>query len=82
MENDPKKTKLQNMIDEAWEEYVSLHQAEIESGYDDAMDGFDRKEAEGYAMGLESAYQLIFDEEYTNPGRNFDPYEYEEKLNG
>lgn len=76
------KKQLRYLIDEAWEEYVSLHKAEIESGYDDAMDGFDRKEAEGYAMGLESAYKLIFDEEYTNPGRDFDPYEYEENING
>lgn len=70
------------MIDKAWDEYVSLHKAEIESGYDDAMDGFERKEAEGYAMGLESAYQLVFDEEYTNTGRDFDPYEYEDILHG
>jgi hypothetical protein len=72
---------LQKMIDRAWEEYVDLHKAEIESGYDDAMDGFDRKEAEGYAMGLEAAYHLIYNEFYTSEIANeFDPYEFEESL--
>ena len=40
------KEMLAKMIDEAWEQYVIIHKAEIESGYDDAMDGFERKEAE------------------------------------
>lgn len=74
-----KKKQLQAMIDSAWSEYVDLHKAEIESGYDDAMDGFERKEAEGYAMGLEAAYFLIYDETYTTD-LEFDPYEYEESL--
>lgn len=74
--------KLKQMIDEAWHEYVLLHQAEIESGYDDAMDGFERKEAEGYACGLEAAYQLIFNETYEGKERDFDPYEYEETVRG
>jgi hypothetical protein len=73
------KEKLQNMIDKAWDEYVEIHKAEIESGYDDAMDGFDRKEAEGYAMGLEAAYHLLYNESYTKE-LEFDPYEYEESL--
>ena len=72
--------KLKETIDKAWQEYVDVHKAEIESGYDDAMDGFERKEAEGYAMGLEAAYQIIFNEHYTTE-IDFDPYEYEESLN-
>jgi hypothetical protein len=71
---------LKQMIDKAWAEYVEIHKAEIESGYDDAMDGFERKEAEGYAMGLEAAYQVVFNEGYTTD-IEFDPYEYEESLN-
>jgi len=71
--------KLKQMIDEAWEQYVILHKAEIDSGYDDAMDGFERKEAEGFALGLEAAYQLIFDEVYVSKIPEFDPYEYEDE---
>ena len=73
---------LEQMIDTAWADYVDLHKAEIDSGYDDAMDGFERKEAEGYAMGLEAAYSLLFNEVYEGSGRDFDPYDYEESLHG
>jgi hypothetical protein len=72
------KKMLQDMIDKSWEEYIILHKAEIDSGYDDAMDGFERKEAEGFALGLEAAYQLIFDEVYVSKIPEFDPYEYED----
>jgi hypothetical protein len=72
---------LKQAIDKAWAEYVMIHKEEIESGYDDAMDGFERKEAEGYAMGLEAAYQIIFNDHYTTE-IDFDPYDYEESLNG
>lgn len=75
------KEKLQQLIDEAWEQYVIIHKAEIESGYDDAMDGFERKEAEGYAMGLEAAYALVYDEDYESKVEDFDPYAYEELVN-
>jgi hypothetical protein len=73
------KEMLRTVIDKAWAEYVDIHKAEIESGYDDAMDGFERKEAEGYALGLEAAYVLVYDEHYTTE-IDFDPYEYEESL--
>lgn len=69
---------LQDMIDKSWEEYIILHKAEIDSGYDDAIDGFERKEAEGFALGLEAAYQLVFDEVYVSKIPEFDPYEYED----
>lgn len=76
------KAKLQDFIDRAWIDYVNIHKAEIESGYDDAMDGFERKEAEGFALGLEAAYYLIYNETYTSELANeFDPYAYEEELN-
>jgi len=74
------KAKLQDLIDRAWIDYVVIHKAEIESGYDDAMDGFERKEAEGFALGLEAAYHLIYNETYTSE-LEFDPYTYEEELN-
>lgn len=73
------KEMLRTAIDKAWAEYVDIHKAEIESGYDDSMDGFERKEAEGYALGLEAAYVLVYDEHYTTDV-DFDPYEYEESL--
>ena len=66
---------LKKQIDNAWEQYVILHKAEIDSGYDDAMDGFERKEAEGFALGLEAAYQIVYDEYYSTE-IDFDPYEY------
>lgn len=72
------KKMLQDMIDKSWEEYTILHKAEIDTGYDDAMDGFERKEAEGFALGLEAAYQLVFDEVYVSKTPEFDPYEYED----
>jgi hypothetical protein len=76
------KEMLQQMIEKAWSEYVMIHKAEIESGYADAMDGFERKEAEGYAIGLEAAYQIVYDEVYEGKAREFDAYAYEESLNG
>ena len=56
------KDMLQQMIDDAWTQYNILHEQENATGYDDAMDGFERREAEGYAMGLEAAYVLVYDE--------------------
>jgi hypothetical protein len=69
---------LEEMIDKAWTDYVDTHKAEIDSGYDDAMDGFDRKEAEGFACGLEAAYSVIYNKEYESKIPEFDPYEYED----
>jgi hypothetical protein len=69
---------LEEMIDKAWTDYVDFHKAEIDSGYDDAMDGFDRKEAEGFALGLEAAYSVVYNKEYQSKVPEFDPYEYED----
>ena len=69
---------LEEMIDKAWTDYVDIHKAEIDSGYDDAMDGFDRKEAEGFALGLEAAYSVVYNKEYQSKIPEFDPYEYED----
>lgn len=56
------KQQLQSMIDKAWTDYNELLEAEIETGYDDALDGFERKEAEGFALGLEAAFRVFFNE--------------------
>jgi hypothetical protein len=69
---------LEEMIDKAWTDYVDFHKAEIDSGYDDAMDGFERKEAEGFALGLEAAYSVVYNKEYQSKVPEFDPYEYED----
>ena len=69
---------LEQMIDKAWTDYVDIHKAEIDSGYDDAMDGFERKEAEGFALGLEAAYSIVYNKEYQSKVPEFDPYEYED----
>jgi len=69
---------LEEMIDKAWTDYVDIHKAEIDSGYDDAMDGFERKEAEGFALGLEAAYSIVYNKEYQSEVPEFDPYEYED----
>lgn len=69
------KQKLQEMIDGAWTDYNQLLEAEIETGYDDAMDGFERKEAEGYALGLEAAYLVFFNEPSASNVPILDQYE-------
>jgi hypothetical protein len=69
---------LEEMIDKAWTDYVDFHKAEIDSGYDDALDGFERKEAEGFALGLEAAYSVVYNKEYQSKVPEFDPYEYED----
>ena len=69
---------LEEMIEKAWTDYVDIHKAEIDSGYDDAMDGFERKEAEGFALGLEAAYSVVYNKEYQSKVPEFDPYEYED----
>lgn len=69
------KDQLEQMIDAAWADYNEIHKAEAESGYDDAMDGFERKEAEGYALGLQTAYHLFYNADYTPKTEIWDPYD-------
>lgn len=70
------KDLLRSKIQEAWQEYHDLHRAEAETGYDNAMDGFERKEAEGFALGLTVAYELIYNEFVEDESLNpYDPYE-------
>ena len=66
--------KLESSIDDAWNVYSELHKEESQGGYDDAMDGFERKEAEGFALGLEAAYTMIYGQDYQTKVHIFDPY--------
>jgi len=64
------------MIEESWQRYHDLHRAEAENGFEDALEGFERCEAEGYALGLSAAYNLFYNEIIEDNSPNmFDPYE-------
>lgn len=71
---------LEEAIDSAWRDYNHLHAYEASTGYDDAMDGFERKEAEGYAMGLQNAYFIVYGENYETKTPHFDEDNYSEWL--
>jgi len=58
------KDKLKEYITKAWQEFEEIVAEEEEDGYSDAMLSMDRTRAEGYAEGLQTAYELIYDEEY------------------
>lgn len=58
------KEKLKADIDAAWKQYDEIAAEEEEDGYSDAMVSMDRTRAEGYAEGLQVAYELIYEEEY------------------
>lgn len=71
---------LKQMIDKAWEEFNEIQAEEIEDGYSDAMLSMDRTQAEGFALGLQSAYYVIYDEFYASEVMPIDPVEYEHML--
>ena len=56
------KEMLEQMIDEAWADFNQIASEEEEDDYGDAMLSMDRTRAEGFAEGLSSAYNLIYDE--------------------
>ena len=58
------KHKLEQEIDEAWEQFSRIAQEEEDDDYSDAMQSMERTGAEGYAEGLERAYRLLYDETY------------------
>ena len=72
-----KQKELEGLIDTAWTEYNHIFAAEIQSDYDDAMDMGERREAEGYALGLETAYQVIYGVRYQTPIEKCDEDNYE-----
>ena len=64
---------LEEMIDNAWQEFAEIAKEEEEGDYSDAMLSMDRTRAEGFADGLAAAYHLVYDKEYTpkeNPNVN------------
>lgn len=60
----PQRKNLEKAIDEAWLDYNRIFAYEISTGYDDAMDMAERREAEGFASGLSVAYFMIFGDHY------------------
>ena len=58
------KDKLKQDIDKAWDEFNEIAQEEEEDDYSDAMVSMERTRAEGYAEGLQYAWELMYDEEY------------------
>lgn len=70
-----KKEELRQAIANAWVNYHDLHRQEAEDDYSDALEGYERKEAEGYADGLSVAFTILFGEEIKDESPNFfDPY--------
>ena len=55
---------LEQMIDTAWADFSEIAKAEEEDDYSDAMVSMDRTRAEGFAEGLATAYNLVYDKEY------------------
>jgi hypothetical protein len=58
------KDKLKEDIHKAWDEYNEIAAEEEEDGYSDAMLSMDRTRAEGYAEGLQYAWEVMYDETY------------------
>lgn len=56
---------LEQMIDKAWQNFALIAQEEEDDDYSDAMVSMERTEANGFAEGLQTAYHVIFDKEYT-----------------
>ena len=56
---------LEEMIDSAWNDFAQIAKEEEEDDYSDAMLSMERTRAEGFAEGLATAYNLVYDKEYT-----------------
>jgi len=59
------KATLEEEIDEAWHIFNKIATEEEEDDYSDAMQSMERTEANGFAVGLERAYYILFNERYT-----------------
>lgn len=55
---------LEQMIDAAWQDFAEVSKEEEEGDYSDAMLSMERTEARGFAEGLATAYNLVYDKEY------------------
>lgn len=58
------KDKLKQDIDKAWDEYNEIVIEEEEDDYSDAMVSMERTRAEGYAEGMQHAWEVMYDESY------------------
>jgi hypothetical protein len=58
------KDKLKQDIHKAWDEFNEIAAEEEEDDYSDAMLSMDRTRAEGYAEGLQYAWEMMYDESY------------------
>lgn len=58
--------QLEQMIDNAWQDFSEIAEAEEADDYSDAMVSMERTEAQGYAEGLSMAYALVYGKAY-NP---------------
>lgn len=58
---------LEQLIDEAWQDYNTIAQEEEDDDYGDAMVSMERTRAEGFAEGLQLAYKIAFDKDYNPP---------------
>lgn len=58
---------LEQLIDEAWQDFSTIAKEEEEDDYSDAMVSMDRTRAEGFAEGLQLAYRIFFDTDYNPP---------------
>ena len=56
---------LEQVIDSAWNDFSQIAKEEEEDDYSDAMLSMERTRAEGFAEGLATAYNLVYDKEYT-----------------
>lgn len=56
--------ELETLIDKAWEEFSQIAKEEEDEGYSDESLSADRAEANGFAVGLESAYRILVGKTY------------------
>jgi hypothetical protein len=56
--------ELETLIDKAWEDFSQIAEQEEDEGYSDVMLSSDRAEANGFVVGLESAYRILVGKPY------------------
>jgi hypothetical protein len=56
--------ELETLIDKAWQEFSQIAEEEENEGYSDITLSVDRAEANGFAVGLESAYRILVGKTY------------------
>ncbi len=56
--------ELETLIDKAWQEFSQIAEEEENEGYSDITLSVDRAEANGFAVGLETAYRILLGNSY------------------